>query len=236
MQVIKVPGLDGSGKTKRTRDAGNAIISELANSELLDLEEIHVDNSNLVEQDELLFNNSKDALNNKDKVVFLGGDSSISFPISRAFMNVFPEYFLILFSSHVNDSVRKLIESGWDTSNIVIVGLRNLNNKERIFLEENKIRYYEMKNIESKEDLCDVIMEASHGQNLQVSFDINVVDPAFAPGTLDLEPGGFTSFEILYFARRISMMRNLRAVDIFDVFSDDLMTVKLASRILQNFM
>jgi arginase family enzyme len=153
-------------------------------------------------------------------------------------MNTFPESFLIAFDAHGDHEswLKKLVESGFESKNIILVGLRRISQQERIFLEENRIRYYEMRNIESKEDVCDAIMELSQGNSLYVSFDIDVVDPAFAPGTGNLEPGGFSSQEILYFARRMARMKNLKALDIVEVFADDKLTVKLASRILREFI
>lgn len=247
MQIIKVPGVNGSDKSIRMRNAGNAVISELGNSSLLDLEEIHVDNRNLGEQEQLIFDNAKNALENKEKVIFLGGDHSISYSVGRAFQQVFPDCFLIVFDAHADcmpagknptnkQWLRSLVESGWKSGDIILLGLRKIENEERQFLEKNKIRSYEMRNIDNKEDICDLIMEASQGKNLYLSIDIDVVDPAFAPGTLELEPGGFSSSEILYFARRLARMKNLKAVDIVEVFEDDRLTVKLASRILQEFL
>jgi hypothetical protein len=62
MYIIKVPGINGLGKTDGCRNAGNAIIEGLSeiyanekgkpiDKKLLNYEEIHVDNSNLQEQD-----------------------------------------------------------------------------------------------------------------------------------------------------------------------------------------
>jgi len=58
MFVVKVPGINGQGKTKGCERAGNAILESLnkiysneqkkiINTSLLDLEEIHLDNSNI---------------------------------------------------------------------------------------------------------------------------------------------------------------------------------------------
>ena len=63
--VVKVPGINGLGKTKGCERAGNEIIfalREIHSSEsgkpidinLLDLEEIHLDNSNVEEANELI--------------------------------------------------------------------------------------------------------------------------------------------------------------------------------------
>ena len=247
MQVIKVPGINGLGKTRKTRDAGNTIIEETGKGKLLDLEEIHLDNNNLQAQEKLIYENSKEAFNKNDKTFFLGGDHSITYSTCRAFLETFKESFLIVFDAHADcmpalqeptheEWLRKLVEKGWKPENVVLVGLRKIEPEELAFLNGNRIRYFEMRNIENKEDICDLIMEASHGRKLYVSFDIDVVDPAFAPGTGYQEPGGFSSQDILYFARRISRMKNLKAVDIVEVFAEDKMTVKLAARTLEEFL
>ena len=65
MQIIKVPGINAFGRTNGCREAGNVIINELKNIwtnekgktidvEKLDLEEIHLDNKDLKEQEKLI--------------------------------------------------------------------------------------------------------------------------------------------------------------------------------------
>jgi len=248
MQIIKVPGINGLGKTGKARNAGNAIIEETGKGKLLDIEEIHVDNSNIEEQEKLIYENAKQVLEN-GKAVFLGGDHSISYSIGKAFLDNFgnDESFLIVFDAHADlmpsmkeptheEWLRALIGRGWKKENIILVGVRKIENQELAFLKEKGIKYFEMNNIENKEDVCDAIMEASQGKNLYISFDIDVVDPAFAPGTGYKEPGGFSSREILYFAKRLSKLKNLKVVDIVEVFEKDEITAKLAAKILGEFI
>jgi len=98
MQIVKVPGLNGLGKTRGCRNAGNAILAELKNIyssekgkiidvDLLDLEEIHVNNADLDEQEELINEDSFEIMGNQDKVIFLGGDHSISFSTCKTMKN-----------------------------------------------------------------------------------------------------------------------------------------------------
>ena len=69
MLIVKVPGINGLGKTKGCENSGNAIINELkeiytneegkiVNVDLLDLEEIHLDNSNVELSNNLIYKNS----------------------------------------------------------------------------------------------------------------------------------------------------------------------------------
>ena len=107
MQIIKVPGLNNLGKNPGCRNAGNAILAELAkirDTSVFDIDEIHVDNLRLDNQEKLIYENSKDAFENKDKLIFLGGDHSISYPLTRAFKDVFSRNnsYLIIFDAHAD--------------------------------------------------------------------------------------------------------------------------------------
>lgn len=261
MQIIKVPGINGLGKTKSSRNAGNAILAELRNvwssekgkpveTELLDLEEIHVNNSNLDEQEELIFENSLKAFSEQDKIIFLGGDHSISFSVGKAFLEHCnkneEEACLIVFDSHADmmpagknpnheEWLRALIESGWKAENVLLVGSRNNDKQEIEFLAQNKIRQVSINQLVNNiEETTDLIMEFGSGKQVYVSFDIDVIDAAFAPDTGYPEVGGLSSRQALYIVSRLAMMKNLKAVDIVEINCEKAgnMTVKLGARLL----
>ena len=166
MLIVKVPGINGLGKTKGCRNAGNAILASLddiwsneqgkiVDRKLLDLEEIHVDNENLEEQDRLIYENALEIIKSQDKVIFLGGDHSISFSIGKAFLEYCKkenkETCLIIFDAHADcmktmkeptheELLRALVEEGFPAKNILLVGARNLWQEEIKFLAENKIK------------------------------------------------------------------------------------------------
>ena len=59
------------------------------------------------------------------------------------------------------------------------------------------------------------IAEALDGpEYLFISFDIDSLDPAYAPGTGTPEPGGLTSRELLHTLRRISRELNVIGADV----------------------
>jgi agmatinase len=69
-----------------------------------------------------------------------------------------------------------------------------------------------------------VVMEAMdivspEGRPPYVSVDIDVIDPAFAPGTNSIEPGGFTSREIIN-AVRLGCERGFCGFDVVEVSPD----------------
>ena len=88
MRIIKVPRINGLGNSGSEK-APNLILAELdklGKSLNLDIEEIHVDNSNVEESEKLIYENALEEFGICDSLIFLGGDHSISFPIVKAFM------------------------------------------------------------------------------------------------------------------------------------------------------
>tara|TARA_Y100000310_G_scaffold316984_1_gene369357 strand:- start:2352 stop:3164 length:813 start_codon:yes stop_codon:yes gene_type:complete len=270
MFIVKVPGINGLGNTKGCENSGNEIINELKNIymneqgkivdvSLLDLEEIHLDNSNLELTNNLIYKNSFEAFENKPKAVFLGGDHSISYSTTKAFFehckNNQKEPCLIIFDAHPDcmesadekfptheEWLRSLIESGFPTENILLVGVRNQHMQENSFLKEKNIKMISMNLfLEDLQETCDIIMEFSNKKELYVSIDIDVIDPSFAPSTGHQEPGGFTSRQFIYLIQRINKIKTLRAVDIVEInekedIKNNNITIKLGAKILSELL
>jgi len=266
MFIVKIPMINGLGKTKGCERTGNAILESLKeiysnesgnviDSSLLDLEEIHIDNSNVELSNKLIYENSLEIFETKPRVIFLGGDHSISYSTGKAFLEHCKKErkkpCLIVFDSHADcmtpmkeptheEWLRKLIGEGFPIENILIVGLRNVWKDEIKFLKENKIKTLSMTNLTNDlPDMCDMIMEFSNGKELYVSVDIDFIDPVFAPATGYPEPGGITSRQFLYLIQRIKKIRTLRAIDIVEINEKkdkDRITVKLGAKILAELL
>lgn len=266
MYVVKVPGINGLGKTNGCEKAGNAILDALKNIysneqgksidvKNLDIEEIHLDNSDLELSNELIYKNSFESFEAKPKTIFLGGDHSVSYSLTRGFFdycqNSGKNPCLIVFDAHADcmtpmseptheEWLRKLIEDGFPAENVLLVGVRNIWKDELDFLEEKNIKMITMNQLLGDlQDTCDTIMEFSKGKELYVSVDIDVVDPVFAPATHYQEPGGLTSREFIYLIQRINKMKNLRAVDLVEINPEkdkSGLTVKLGAKILSELI
>ena len=268
MFIVKVPGINGLGKTKGCEKAGNAILKSLneiysteegkiIDLKLLDLEEIHLDNSNLELTNNLIYKNSLKIFQTKPRTIFLGGDHSISYSITKSFLdyciNERKKPYLIIFDAHPDcmeaarkdtptheDWLRSLIDSGFPATNILLIGVRNSDESEIEFLKKNKIKIITINQLlEDLPDICDAITEFSKGNDLYVSLDIDVIDPAFAPATGYIEPGGLTSQQFIYLIQRINKIKNLRAVDIVEInpsLDKTSLTVKLGAKILSELI
>jgi agmatinase len=268
MFVVRVPGINGLGRTKGCEKGGIDILNALkeiytneqgkpVDSRLLDLEEIHLDNSNLELTNKLIYENALEAFEEKPKTIFLGGDHSITYSLTRAFLENCKkkerEPCLIVFDAHPDcmesadkkfptheEWLRALVEAGFPPENILLVGIRNSDFSEIRFLKEKGIRIISMdKFVEDLHDTCDTIMEFSNQKELYVSLDIDVIDPAFAPATGYIEPGGLSSREFLYIIQRINKIKNLRALDLVEINPEKEggeITVKLGAKILSELL
>ena len=262
MYIVKIPGINGLGKTKGCEKAPNVVLEALKeihsnesgkpiDSRLLDLEEIHLDNSNVELSNNLVYKNSFKMFETQPKTLFIGGDHSISYPITRGFFdscqNSGKEPCLIVFDAHADcmkpmkeptheEWLRKLVEDGFPARNILLVGVRNMWQDEIVFLKEKAIRMISMNQfLDNLQDTCDIIMEFSDGKELYVSIDIDVVDPAFAPGTGYQESGGLSSRDFLYLIQRINKIKNLKGIDLVEINPEkdkDNQTVKLGAKII----
>ncbi len=156
-----------------------------------------------------------------------GGDHLCTLPILRALARNGP-LGLILFDSHTDlyrsyfggqlythgTPFRRAVEEGLlDPARMVMVGIRGTayDREDRDFADANGIRVVAVEELHDR-GIADVMTEARGivGQGATyVSYDIDFVDPAFAPGTGTPEIGGPTSWQALLAAR---LLRGVRIV------------------------
>lgn len=267
MQIIKVPGINGA--SVGCARAGNAIIEALGEIEIneagkavdkqvLDIEEIHLDNSNLRLTNKLIYENSFEAYGLKHRVFFLGGDHSISYSLFKGFRRYCEEdgreACLVVFDSRPNlkkgngdfpkneEWLRQIVDEGFRGENVLLVGVRHHSLEEMKFLKEKKIRVMNLNSLETDiEDACDTIMEFSSGKELYLSLDVGVYDSAFVPASTFHDAGGLSPRQLIYIFQRMNKMRNLRAIDLVEVNSEKdkdfgMKTVKLCAKILAEFL
>ena len=107
--------------------------------------------------------------------------------------------------------------------NFVQVGLRGYWPPPDVvdWMREQGMRWHLMAEIEDRgfdTVLDDALKEALDGpEAIYISVDVDVLDPAFAPGTGTPEPGGLTSRELLRAIRRIVSAVHLVGLDIVEV-------------------
>lgn len=174
-----------------------------------------------------------DVLATGARTACVGGDHSILLPILRSIHKRFGPVGLVQFDAH-NDTwggyfgsphshgtpVRRAVEEGLILGNKVLqVGLRGQVYSKQDFDFGNKHGFRVVtaeKFHERGLPLVKRYLKALGKTPIYVTLDIDVVDPAFAPGTGTPQVGGFSSIQILQLVRSLRRL-NLVGCDLVEV-------------------
>lgn len=171
--------------------------------------------------------------------IVIGGDHSLEYPNVAGVSDVYGKgaVGVIHFDAHFDATgpmnghlishgqpVRRLIEEGHvEGRNYIQVGLRGYWPGEDGFewMRANQLRYHTMAEIERygwDTVMRRVLAEALDGpEYLYISFDIDVLDPAFTPGTGTPEPGGLMPREVFPLVRSLCAENNVVGFDLVEL-------------------
>jgi arginase len=134
--------------------------------------------------------------------VSLGGDHSITYPIVKAFARRYPELTIFHFDAHPDlyDEFKgnrlshacplaRIMEAGL-AKRLVQVGIRTINRHQREQAQRFGVEVIEMRALPAYEKL-------KAAGPVYLTFDMDVLDPAFAPGVSHREPGGMSVREAI---------------------------------------
>jgi agmatinase len=189
--------------------------------------------------------------------VILGGDHSITWPAATAVADVHGHgnVGIVHFDAHADTAdiidgnlashgtpMRRLIESGAVPGrNFVQIGLRGYWPPQETFewMLEQGMRWHTMQEIWERglrAVMADAVAEALDAcAKLYVSVDIDVLDPAFAPGTGTPEPGGIPTSDLLRLVRQLCRDHDVVGVDVVEVapaYDVSELTVNAAHRVV----
>lgn len=167
--------------------------------------------------------------------VVLGGDHSITEPDIRACASVHGAVGLIHFDTHTDTAsevfgvelshgtpMYRLVEEGVvDSSRYVQIGLRGYwpGEPEFRWQKERGVTSIFMHDIR-RLGITEVVARAARGVRggpVFMSVDVDVLDPAFAPGTGTPEPGGMTPADLLWACRTLAAQVDLVGADVVEV-------------------
>jgi agmatinase len=169
--------------------------------------------------------------------VVLGGDHSLSMPVLRAIADRHgPDgYSVIHFDTHADTGLEmseaphgipfsSAVQDGYlRGANMIQIGLRGNwpYPYEFDWMREQGFRWRTITEV-IELGIAAVVREAidfakSRAPRTYLTIDIDVLDPAFAPGTGTAEPGGLMTRELLYAARTIASEVDLCAMDLVEV-------------------
>lgn len=155
-------------------------------------------------------------LEDKKFAIYLGGEHLISWPLIKTYAEMFPNLVVLHFDAHADlrefywgeanshaTVMRKVCER-IGGENVYQFGIRSGDRAEFEYGKKNTHMYVN----EIIEPLREVVKKIGD-RPVYITIDIDVVDPAYAPGTGTPEPGGCTSKEII---EAVLLMKNLNIV------------------------
>jgi arginase len=138
----------------------------------------------------------------------LGGDHSITYPIVRALARRHKQLSILHFDAHPDlyDDFRgnrlshaspfaRIMEEGL-VSRLVQVGIRTLNGHQREQAARFGVKIHEMKDWRDG-------LELDFETPVYISFDVDGLDPAYAPGVSHREPGGLSTRQVIDLIHRV---------------------------------
>ena len=141
-------------------------------------------------------------------LITLGGDHSVTFPVVKAFSSKYPQLDILHFDAHTDlydeldgdkfshaCPLARIMEGG-HAQRLVQVGIRTMNDHQREQVERFGAEVIEMKDYAPSRI-------PTFENPVYVSIDLDVIDPAFAPGVSHHEPGGMTSRELIDAIRNV---------------------------------
>jgi agmatinase len=190
--------------------------------------------------------------------IVLGGDHSIAEPDIRACVQRHGAVGLVHFDTHTDTGTEvfgvevshgtpmyRLVEQGSvEPKRYVQIGLRGYwpGPKEFAWQSERGITSFFMHDVRDLgiAAVVERTLEVVGSGPVFVSVDVDVLDPAFAPGTGTPEPGGMTSGELLWACRTVAEQLELVGADVVEVIptapgSADI-TALVADRIVRELL
>ena len=167
--------------------------------------------------------------------MILGGDHSITEPGVRACVGAHGPVGLVHFDTHTDTGrevfgaelshgtiMRRLVEEGSvDPERYVQIGLRGYWPGEEEFAWQKdrgimSLFMHEVRDL-GIEEVTDRAVDVVGSGPVFLTVDIDVLDPAFAPGTGTPEPGGMTTAELLLAVREVARRLDVVGADMVEV-------------------
>lgn len=171
-------------------------------------------------------------------VLFFGGDHSISIPLEKVFYQTYKKQnkhpVLIHLDAHMDildeymDSKmshacpnRRAIENGYAPCDIHMIGIRSYEQGEVEFYEahpELHVITADQFRAMGYQKVVDAIKEC-HGEDAvyYISFDIDILDPAYAPGTGTPETFGLTPLDLRNLLNELCRKLPIEAMDLVEI-------------------
>jgi agmatinase len=220
-KIVKVPGVNGLGKTEGAREGANLICGGF------NCEKIELDSGNIEEQEKRIYEKAKKEFGEGERCVFIGGDHSISYSTTRAFFERYRQGCLVIFDAHVDcmENLKEPTHEEWlrgvieerslKGNQVLLIGVRRVEKEEKEFLEKKGIGIMKVEEFDLER-----VKEFISGRKCYLSFDVDVFDPKVLDSTGYLEEGGFGE-ELFGTLEELGKMEEIKGFDIVELHVDN---------------
>lgn len=174
--------------------------------------------------------------------LFLGGEHLVSLPLIKTCLEYYPELVVFHFDAHTDlreeyygeenshATVMRKVADLLKEKHLYQFGIRSGEKEEFVYARQNTHLYF----AEIFPALAQAVKEVA-GKPVYISLDIDVLDPAYAPGTGTPEPGGCTSREIFeaIFAMKDLNVVGMDLVEVAPAYDQSERTAILAAKIVR---
>lgn len=180
--------------------------------------------------------------------VGMGGEHLVSWPVMKAVSAKYDDLAIIHFDAHTDlrveyegeplshsTPIRKIAEH-IGPKNVYSFGIRSGMKEEFEWAKENGMHISKFEVLEPLKEVLPTLA----GRNVYVTIDIDVLDPAHAPGTGTVDCGGITSKELLASIHAIAAsgvnVVGFDLVEVAPIYDSSEMTVNTASKLLREMI
>ncbi len=134
--------------------------------------------------------------------LFLGGDHAVTYPLVKGFSHKYKDLNILHFDAHPDlydefeghkyyhgSPFARILENGL-VKRLVSVGIRTMNPHQKLQADRFGVEIVDMTSFDPR-------MVIAFNGPVYLSLDLDVLDPAFAPGISHHEPGGLTTRELI---------------------------------------
>lgn len=240
--ILPVP-YDGTSTWLKGADKGpKAILEASANMEFYDIEtdsEVFV--HGIATLDPVTEDSSPEAmaaeverrvntlLEDKKFPVILGGEHSVSIGAFRAFAKHYQDFSILQLDAHSDmrpeyegstHNHACVMARGKEVATIAQVGIRSSAIEERENIDPDRIFYaHEIKESDSS---WMYIVSQKLSDNVYVTIDLDVLDPAYMPSTGTPEPDGLAYRDIINFLKLINERHNIIGLDVVELCPNEI--------------
>jgi len=215
---------------------------DLSEKRYYDLGDINLPFGNVEHSLEIIEQVTRLLLKDKKFPIMIGGEHLVTYPIVKAVIDRYPELVVVHFDAHADlrtdyagesnshATVMRKVAELIGPKNLYQFGIRSGTRDEFIYARENTNIFVER----VIEPLREVVNQFG-ARPVYVTLDIDVVDPAYAPGTGTPEAGGCSSREIIQAIHELgaSNVIGFDLVEVSPVTDHSERTALLAAKIIR---